>query len=677
MTPDGKVFQGINLSGKTVRDFEISSRLEWLEANGLGGYASSTVSGANTRRYHGLLVATLPHSSERRVLLSKFEEKLTVQGDLYELGCNQYPGVIYPSGHRLLESFRIDPFPTYRYSAGGVLLEKEIFAVRGANRTVITYRLISAPSEVEIEIRPMIAGRNFHHLHRENLSFNAYVHSVPDGIMMVPYDEGSRIYLVARGAWFRKAGYWYRNFEYVREMLRGLDFREDLFSPGYFLAKLRQGDEISIVASTDYPEGFDPAKARDEEIDRRRGIIENPLLAEKIERLEEIFPSSFIRSLLLASDTFLIERSAGCKGLIAGYHWFSEWGRDSMISLPGLLLALGRFQEAAELIRGWVGHMSKGLIPNFIPEDGNDPVYNSADATFWLFNAVYLYMSRTGDLELIREIYPILRESIEWHVKGTRYNIHVDPGDGLLVQGEPGVQLTWMDAKVGDWVVTPRYGKAVEINGLWYNALMATSYFAEQLKEETDRRRYREMAERVKGNFMRRFWNGERRCLFDCINEDKVDDSIRPNQVIAMSLPFTPVPLEAACAALEVVERELLTPYGLRTLSPQNSSYRERYQGDQISRDGAYHQGTVWPWLLGPFISAYARCHRHEKGLIERIIRFLEALPDHILQAGVGTISEIFDGDPPHHPRGCISQAWSVAEVLRVLIEEVAACAQG
>lgn len=672
-----QMFQGISLGGKTARDFEISSRLEWLEANGLGGYASSTVSGANTRRYHGLLVAPLPHTLERRVLLSKFEERLFVEGDLYELGCNQYPGVIYPSGHRLLESFRLDPFPTYRYRVGGVLLEKEIFAVHGANRTVITYRLISAPSEVEIEIRPMIAGRNFHHLHRENLSFNAYVHAVPGGIMMIPYDEWSRIYLVTEGGWFRKAGYWYRNFEYVQEMLRGLDFREDLFSPGYFLARLRQGDEISIVASTDYPEGFDPARAREEEIRRRRGIVENPLLAERIEKLGEILPLSFIRSLLLTSDAFLIAGQSGCRGLIAGYHWFSEWGRDSMVSLPGLLLTPGRFQEAAEVIRRWIGYMSRGLIPNFIPDDGGDPVYNSADATLWLFNAAYLHLIRSGDLDLIREIYPALRESVEWHLRGTRYNIHVDPDDGLLVQGEPGMQLTWMDAKVGDWVITPRHGKAVEINGLWYNALMAMSHFAGRLGEEDDRRRYLRMAERVRGSFTRRFWNGERGCLFDCINGDKADDSIRPNQVIAMALPFSPLSAEAARSALKVVEEELFTPYGLRTLSPQNSSYRGRYQGNRINRDGAYHQGTAWPWLLGPFVSAYARYHRGEEGLKERMIRFFEGLPDHILHAGLGTISEIFDGDPPHHPRGCISQAWSVAEVLRALIEEVAPCDQG
>jgi predicted glycogen debranching enzyme len=671
------MFQRITLGEEVVQDFELSSRLEWIEANGLGGYASSTASGANTRRYHGLLVAAAKRPFDRRVLLSKLEEKLSVGGETYELGCNQYPGVIYPSGHRLLHSFHLNPFPTYRYSAGGALLEKEIFAVHGMNRTVITYRLISAPSEVELEIRPMIAARNFHHLHRENLSFNAYVHPAPNGIMMMPYDEESKLYLIAEGGWFRKAGYWYRNFEYMQEMLRGLDFREDLFSPGYFCVKLRQGDEFSIVASTDLPDRFDPRAARGEEIKRRRGIVENRFIAEKVERLGEFLSVDFICSLLLISDSFLIRKPSGKGGLIAGYHWFSEWERDTMVSLPGLTLVTGRFHEAAGLIRECLSYLNKGLIPNTILEGSDDPIYNSADATLWLFNATYLYLRYTGDLGLIREIYPKLWESLEWHIKGTRYNIHVDPEDGLLVQGEPGVQLTWMDAKVGDWVVTPRHGKAVEINGLWYNALMSMACFAQALDKEADRTRYLEMAEKVERNFMRRFWNGERRCLFDCVNEERADDSVRPNQVIVMGLPFTPVPREAARAALEVVERELLTPYGLRSLSPQNPSYRGRYQGDQISRDGAYHQGTVWAWLLGPFISSYARYHRGEPGYRERLLSFLEALPDHIFRAGLGTISEIFDGDPPHHPRGCISQAWSIAEVLRVLFEEVAPCVPG
>lgn len=663
------MFQKISLGKNTTRDFDLSSKLEWLEVNGLGGYASSTVSGANTRKYHGLLVAAVKEQLDRKVLLSKLEGKLSVGDESYELGCNQYPGVVYPSGYQLLDSFCLDPFPTYRYSAGRVVLEKELFAVHGANRTVINYRLISAPSEVELEIRPLVCERNFHEVHRRNMNFDPHVYSVLGGIMMMPYDEDSKLYLVASGGDFQKEGYWYKNFEYLQEMSRGLDFREDLFSPGFFIVKLQQGDEFSIVASTDYPHYFDPSMAREEEIRRRRGTVENSFVAEKAEKLAAPFSNDFIRSLLLASDSFLLRKSSKSYGLIAGYHWFSEWGRDTMISLPGLTLVTGRFNEAAELIKTWLSYMDGGLIPNAILENGSDSIYNSVDAALWMFNAVYLYLKYTNDLELIREIYPKLREVLKCYTEGTRYNIYVDAEDGLLMQGEPSVQLTWMDAKVGDWVVTPRHGKAVEINGLWYNALMVMAKFAQIIDERADRAKYFKMAKKVERNFMHTFWNKESQCLFDCISEKKADASIRPNQAIAIGLPFSPLPREAACVVLEVVERELLTPYGLRTLSPKDTSYSGIYQGDQFSRDGAYHQGTVWPWLLGPFISAYSRCHKDEPGYREKILSFLDAFPDHIHSACLGTISEIFDGDHPHHAKGCISQAWSVAEVLRVLLE--------
>ena len=669
------MFQRIEVRGEVLNDFDRSSSLEWIEVNGLGGYASSTLSGANTRRYHGLLVASLNPPLERRLLLAKLEEKVIVGGEVYELGCNRYPGVIYPSGHKFLKLFALNPFPRYLYSVGGALIEKEIFAVHGFNRTVVTYRLISSPGEVTLEVRPMIAGRDFHHLMRENLRFNAYIRSVPGGIMMMPYDEGSKVYIVSRGSWFRRSGCWYRNFEYHQEMLRGLDFREDLFSPGYFTATLNQGDELFIIASTDYPEQFDPEEARSKELERRGKLLGEEKLFESIDQIDPTLVESLLRPLLLAADTFLVRRSDGSIGLIAGYHWFSEWGRDAMIALPGLTLATGRFDLAADLIRSYVKFMERGLIPNSFLEDGR-PIYNSADATLWLFNAVYLYYKLTGDLGLVSEVYPRLKESVEWHIRGTRFNIHVDPDDQLLVQGEPGVQLTWMDAKVGDWVVTPRHGKAVEINALWYNALKVMAELAKALKKRWDRRKFKMMAKRAGRSFMRRFWNREMNCLYDCINGDRGGTSIRPNQVIALALPFTPVPVEVGKAVLDLVERELLTPYGLRSLSPSDPSYKGRYQGDQMERDGAYHQGTVWAWLMGQFISAYIRYHRGEPDLREKVLGFLKGFQNHIREAGVGTISEIFDGDPPHHPRGCISQAWSVSEILRVLIWDLPRCVE-
>lgn len=666
------MFQGIEINAEELQDFDRSSRLEWIEANGLGGYASSTASGANTRRYHGLLVAALDPPLNRRVLLSKLEERLIVNGETYELGCNQYPGVIYPSGHRLLVRFTLDPFPRYIYSAGGALLEKEIFAAHGRNLTVISYRLISSPGWVKLETRPMIAGRDFHALMRENVRFNAYVHHVPGGIMMIPYDEGSRIYLTATGGWFVRSGYWYRNFEYHQEMVRGFDFREDLFSPGYFSFDMEAGDRVFIVASRDPPEGFDPEEAREREVERRQGLIDRELIG----RVEAIDPGlgPLLRSLLLAADSFIVRRKDGSTGVIAGYHWFSEWGRDAMISLPGLAMATNRLKIAADVLRGYIRMLDRGLIPNCLLEGGG-AIYNSADATLWAFNAVYLYYRSTGNLGLVRELYPKMKESIDWHLRGTRFNIHVDPSDMLLVQGEPGLQLTWMDAKVGDWVVTPRHGKAVEINALWFNALKVMSELAGALGLKGERRRFESMAALVGESFMRRFWNGERGCLYDCVGGGRADGSMRPNQVIALSLPFTPVPKEAGISILKAVERELLTPYGLRTLSPSDPRYRGRYKGDQIERDSAYHQGTVWPWLMGQFISAYIKYRGDEPGALERVLAMLEGFKGHIKETGLGTISEIFDGDPPHHPRGCISQAWSVAEILRAILWELPKCA--
>jgi len=345
-----------------------------------------------------------------------------------------------------------------------------------------------------------------------------------------------------------------------------------------------------------------------------------------------------------------------------------------MLSLPGLLLVNGKFKEASKLIKTWLNYMNEGLIPNATFDDANDFVYNSVDATLWLFNAIYLYFRYTEDLNFIKEIYPKLQESIQCYIEGTKHNIHVDKKDFLLIQGEPGVQLTWMDAKVNDWVVTPRHGKAVEINGLWYNALMIMAEFAQELDKKDDSKKYRNYAKKVEQNFMDRFWNNEKNCLIDCINENRIDTSIRPNQVVVLSLPFNPVPEGNSRAVLKVVKEKLLTPYGLRTLSPEESDYKNIYEGDPMSRDSAYHQGTVWAWLLGPFISAYAKYFRHQPEFREEILSFLDAFPDHMFCAGLGTISEIFDGDSPHLPKGAISQAWSVAEILRVLFEDVLEC---
>jgi len=509
-----------------------SCRNEWLETNGIGGFSSSTVIGLNTRRYHGLLTAATKPPVGRLVLLSKLEETLVIDGRRYELSTNQYPGVIHPQGFNYQTGFRLDPFPTFTYEIEGLQIEKSVFMVQGENTTVVQYELKSAPSsDIKLEIRPLIAFRDYHSTTHENSALNPNFETEATQTTFRPYSDLPPLHLAHDPAAVDANGFWYRNFQYAIEQERGLDFAEDLFSPCAFTFDLTAKSKINIVASTTRHEVSDADRYRIAEVERRATVDQ---------------ANTFVTLLKTAADQFVVAREEG-ETVIAGYHWFADWGRDTMIALPGLTLVNGRWDIARNILAKFATHVDKGMLPNRFPDAGEAPEYNTVDATLWFFEAVRSFLQYTGDYEFVRtKLYAVLQDIVEWHIKGTRYQIHVDD-DGLLFSGEPGVQLTWMDAKVGDWVVTPRYGKPVEIQALWYNALRVMEQLADKFEQPNARQQYGAMADKARTSFNELFWNEEAGCLFDVVNGASRDASIRPNQVIAISL--TPLVLTRSSTA--------------------------------------------------------------------------------------------------------------------------------
>jgi predicted glycogen debranching enzyme len=654
----------IKIDQESCRNLQTALSGEWLETNGLGGFSSSTITGMNTRRYHGLLTAATKPPVGRFVLLSKLEETLIIDGRRFELSTNQYPGAVHPQGFNYQTGFRLDPFPVFTYEVEGLRLEKSVFMVQGENTTVVQYEA-GVPSErtavpIVLEIRPLIAFRDYHSTTHENGALNSNVET-EDGLTTVnPYPDLPALYFAHDAAEIDTNGFWYRNFQYVVEQERGLDFTEDLFSPCAFTFDLNASAKISIIASTEHRDVAQADDCRKAELKRRELLKGNAAPDEE---------NLLVNALTAAADQFIVARQR-CKTVIAGYHWFADWGRDTMIALPGLTLATGHAEIAKSILAEFAAHVDRGMLPNRFPDAGETPEYNTVDATLWFFEAVRSLLQYTNDYEFIlANLYPVMADIIDWHVNGTRYQIHVDD-DGLLYSGEPGVQLTWMDAKVGDWVVTPRQGKPVEIQALWYNALCVMEQLAAKFKDEKAKQKCAAMADKARSSFNRVFWNEEAGCLYDVVNGETRDASIRPNQVLAVSLTNSMMTSRRAKSILRVVERELLTPRGLRTLSPKDPNYIGTYQGDPRNRDGAYHQGTVWPWLMGPFMTAYVKTFGVKPGR-QFAIKWLSNFQDHLNEACVGQVSEIFDGDAPHTPRGCVAQAWSVAELLRATVEDV------
>ncbi len=634
-------------------NFDASSSREWLETNGIGGFASGTISGANTRRYHCLFTPATEPPLGRIRMLSKLEETVFVDGASFELSANQYPGKIHPQGFRFLKSFELEPFPTWVYEIDGIEIQKKLFMPHGRTAVVCRWtvnRLRRGDRRrISLEVRPLLSFVDYHHIRNDATGFAHDYDEDGDTISMRPVAALPPIYFQHNGSGVEKTGHWYQDFEYAIERERGFDFRETLFQP--FTIRFESIRVASILISTEPMHGANFAKLERREIKRRDALVE---------KVGD--PSAVTAQLMRAADQFIVVRGSG-HTIIAGYPWFSDWGRDTMISLAGLTLATARPEIAREILIEFSAHISQGMLPNRFPDAGGEAEYNTVDATLWYFEAVRSYLAETEDFISVRDhIYPKLSDILVWHLRGTRYNIHIDT-DGLLYAGEDGVQLTWMDAKVGDNVITPRTGKPVEIQALWYNALCIMADLAERFGDAEDRSRYIAMAHLAKLSFNALFWNETEQCLFDVVENGQRDGSVRPNQIFAVSLEHSMVDRERAAKIVEKVERELLTPVGLRSLSPKDEKYVPVYVGSPLDRDSAYHQGTVWAWLIGPFIDAYRKVYPDSEA---RVAEMLSGFESHLREAGVGQISEIFDADPPHAPRGCPAQAWSVAELLRV-----------
>jgi predicted glycogen debranching enzyme len=643
-----------------LQNFNQSAECEYLETNGLGGWSGSSITGAHTRRYHGLFVAAINPPTDRMVLLSKLDETIIVGEVRYELSCNLYDGdVIHPNGNQYLESFNKYFFPEWIYEVNGIQLKKTICMIHDENTVVIKYEVLRAGSSFMLEFLPLMAARGYHELGHASpqmhwdAEFNnaclpgrqGIFHNQPDGI--------NNVYVSIPGSTYLHTPRWFNNFKYSVEQYRGLDYTEDLFNHGVFSVQLKDGDELNIIISTENPEGRNGAELINQEYKRRKKLLKGQPEDETL------------RQLILAADQFIVKRDENLKTVIAGYHWFTDWGRDTMISLPGLTLSTGRFDDAKKILAAFAKNISMGMLPNRFQEK-EPPEYNNVDGTLCFFIAVYKYLLVTDDKKFVLdEILPVLKEIIEWHFKGTRYNIHVDE-DGLLYAGEVGQQLTWMDARIGTWVVTPRMGKPVEIQALWYNVL---KIFAEMLrlnKQEKDAEAIDVSAAKAKESFDRLFWNADGNYLHDVIDENgKPNSELRPNQLFAISLPFALIEGEKAKAVLKIVEEKLYTSVGLRSLPVEDVHYVHHYGGDQWHRDSSYHEGTVWSWLLGAYVDALVKV----KSQNSKVKSVIDNFKYHLNEACIGQISEIFDADAPHHPRGCVAQAWGVAEVLRVMKE--------
>lgn len=603
---------------------------EWLETNGLGGFASATITGTNTRRYHGLLMAATQPPAVRHLLLSKLEETLLVGNQRFDLSSNLYSGTVHPQGYRYLAGFRLDPFPIFTFEAGGITIEKRVFLVHGENTVVVEYECASAGCS--LEVRPLVAFRGYHDLTQANRTLNGTIDE-SDGLASIqPYAQLPRLWFAHNAASLRKEGYWYFNFQYPVEQERGLESLEDLYCPFVLKFDLQAGKSSVIVASTVVHDAAELPVLHSAEIARRAGQID-PLVA--------------------AAEQFIVARGAH-KTVIAGYPWFTDWGRDTMIALPGLTLATGRFDDARDILLAFAAAIDQGMLPNSFTDA--KPEYGSADATLWFFEAIRQYLEHSHDPDFIRgKLYEPLKEIIRWHVSGTRHGIHMD-GDGLLMAGDSSTSLTWMDARVAGNPITPRNGKPVEIQALWYNALRFMSRLATDFGDDAARVFHQDLAAQVERNFDPVFWDEHVGHYADVVNGGSQDLSLRPNQVIALSLGYCAVPEDHRLRILDAAERHLLTPVGLRTLSPFDPRYNGQYRGSIAERDSSYHQGTVWPWLLGPYITALRR----------PAPELIQPLRDFLVARGTGQLPEMFDGDEPHEPRGCFAQAWSVGEVLRV-----------
>lgn len=659
----------VDLGRATCCSLAVAAGREWLVTNGIGGFASGTIAGLATRRYHGFLVAALKPPLGRTLLVAKLEESAAYEGAEYLFSTDPWAdGTVSPQGYVHIERFRLEgTTPVWTFAFADARIEKRIWMQTGANTTFVQYSLVSASSPLDLHLKALVNYRDYHGTTHAG-DWQMRVENVEHGLRIVAFEGAAPFYLLSASASEEPAHVWYRNFDLPAERERGLEDREDHLHAATFHALLREGESVTIVCTTEPSAGLDGPAAYEPHLTSQYDLLHRWSTARP--ELARIAPP-WVRQLVLTADQFIVKRpiqdEPDACSVIAGYHWFGDWGRDTMVALPGLTLATGRPQLARSILRTFARFVDCGMLPNVFPDAGSKPEYNTADAVLWYFEALRQYFEATNDKELLRELFPVLAEIIEWHQRGTRFDICVDNSDGLLYAGQAGVQLTWMDAKVGDWVVTPRTGKPIEVNALWLNALMTMASFARAIGKRTETYEFRAKCARAS---FQRFWNESAKCCYDVIDgPEPCDSSLRPNQIFAVSLPESPLSSEQQRAVVDACARYLLTSYGLRSLAPGQADYQGRYAGGPRERDGAYHQGTVWGWLLGPFVLAHLRVYNDPV----RAVSFLEPFANHMRCYGLGTAGEIFDGDAPFAPRGCIAQAWTVGELLRAWTAVVSA----
>ncbi len=645
----------------TNPDFEMLHSKEWLITNGIGGYASGTLSGANARRYHGMLVASLNPPTNRKILVSKIEASISLWRDTdIEISSNQYPNAIHPKGYRYLTAFERKPLPKFTYEVDGNKLEKTVFMVYGENATIVEYKNAGSTS-FPLSLTPFLVDRDYHGLFKEGRVFDFYYEKMGQSLIVYSRYKAMPLYIRYSEGDFEEQRYWMKNIELEKERYRGLDYHEDAYVIGKVKTLLAPGNAIYLLLSTN-PDllNQNPERLKKEALKRLKSLKsrnkKNP----------------FLDDLLLAADQFIVKRKAtDSYSILAGYHWFTDWGRDTMIALRGLCIATGKKEICQSIVRTFLKYLNRGMLPNRFPDSEQDEVeYNTVDATLWLFVALYEYYKKFRDSDFIEMVYEDLAGILWAHFEGTRYNIRVTP-EGFLSAGAAGLQLTWMDAKVGNHVVTPRQGCAVEIQALWYNALLIFQYFQKNLNLPVDTeilKKCTAISRLLKRHFAAYFYN-EKNYLNDVIIfNKKVDDSIRPNQIFVLSLPFSLLNRQQEQKVLETVKNHLFTPYGLRSLSPEATEFKPIYKGSQWERDTAYHQGTAWSFLLGDYWLAYLKLNQYSQKAKEKVSAEIKALENHFYQSnGIHCISEIFDGQMPKEGRGTIQQAWSVGALIMVL----------
>lgn len=652
-------------------------RREWLITNGLGGYASGSLMGISTRRYHGLLIPNLPAPHGRTVLIPRLDDELIVDGEHVLLNGSETPsGSIEGKKNLYLSEFRLEwLIPVWKFEIAGRVIERRILMPQYQNTVYLEYKLVKG-NPISVQLRPYTTfrGHDAPLTHPAEWPFSFV--ATRDHHEIHPFEGAPTLRTALRpNTGFFVSDYKKSEVFYRVEKRRGLDHFENVISPGYYTFDLTTEKPVSFVASLEPWEYLEYESGPIIEAEIRR--LQN-LLSKAAEPLQH----GLAAQLVLASDQFTIMPGSRMeeavlygvsrehlRTIIAGYHWFTDWGRDTMISLEGLCLCTGRYDEAKAILQTFAHYVKDGLLPNHFPEGAKNAIYNTIDATFWFFHALDRYLVYTGDLELLKQLYPLMSSIIDHHIRGTHFNIGVDPNDGLVKGGEEHYQLTWMDAKVEDWVVTPRRGKDVEIQAFWYNALRLMAEWSEMIGENS-KEYFLHQAKKTFDSFNEKFWYEEGQYLYDVIDsidvedESRKDNRLRPNQIFTLALRYPVLREDRWQPVLEIVTKKLLTPYGLRTLDPAHKDYKPHYIGDRWARDAAYHQGLVWTWLLGPYVNAWMRVHKNP----EEAIKILDAFDDHIKDIGVGTVSEIFDAEEPYNPGGCIAQAWSVSEILRIIL---------